>query len=217
MGMKHTFTATLHEGGIEVPLDVKALFGEARAPVQMTFCGETHKNRVAVYGGKYILGIWKAVLEKHGLADGSMIEVTLEHDDAPRVIEPPADLAAAMADNAKAADGWAAMSYTHQREWAQALEDAKKPETRTKRLAQAIEALVAKADANAGNGTPATTAAKSKPAAKAKAKPAAKARTKKPAAKAKAKAAAKAKAKKPAAKSKPTARQRTAAKSTGRR
>jgi hypothetical protein len=143
--MKHTFTAVLRDGAIEVPLDVKALFGEARAPVQMTFCGETHKNRVAVYGGKYILGIWKAVLEKHGLVDGAAIEVTLEHDTAPRVIEPPAELAAALTKNPKAKAGWDAMSYTHQREWARAIEEAKKPLTRAKRLAQAIDALVAKA------------------------------------------------------------------------
>ena len=64
--MKHTFSAIVREGAIEVPLDVKAVFGEARPPVRMTFCGETHQNRIAVYGGKYILGIWKAVLAKHG-------------------------------------------------------------------------------------------------------------------------------------------------------
>ena len=142
--MKHTFTAVIKDGAIEVPFDVKTTFGEARAPVQMTFCGETHQNRVAVYGGKYILGIWKAVLEKHDLRDGASLEVTLEHDTAPRTIEPPKELAAALAKNAKAKAGWDAMSYTHQREWANAIAEAKKPETKTKRIEQAIEAMVAK-------------------------------------------------------------------------
>ena len=144
--MKHKFTAVIERGAVEVPFDVKAMFGEARAPVQMTFCGETHKNRVAVYGGKYILGIWKAVLAKHGLRDGSKLEVTLEHDTAPRTIAPPKELAAALAKNAKAKAGWQAMSYTHQREWANAISDAKKPDTKQKRIAQAIEALVEKAE-----------------------------------------------------------------------
>jgi Bacteriocin-protection, YdeI or OmpD-Associated/Domain of unknown function (DUF1905) len=142
--VKHTFTAVIKDGAIEVPFDVKTTFGEARAPVQMTFCGETHQNRVAVYGGKYILGIWKAVLEKHDLRDGASLEVTLEHDTAPRTIEPPKELAAALAKNAKAKAGWDAMSYTHQREWANAIADAKKPETKTKRIEQAIEAMLAK-------------------------------------------------------------------------
>jgi len=142
--MKHTFTAVIKDGAIEVPFDVKATFGEARAPVQMTFCGETHKNRVAVYGGKYILGIWKAVLAKHDLRDGSSLEVTLEHDTAPRTIAPPKELAAALAKNAKARTGWNAMSYTHQRECANAIADAKKPETKQKRVAEALEAMLAK-------------------------------------------------------------------------
>jgi hypothetical protein len=142
--MKHTFTAVIKNGGIEVPFDVKETFGEARAPVLMTFCGETHKARVAVYDGKYLLGIWKAVLAKHDLRDGSSIDVTLEHDTAPRTITPPAELVAALAKNASAKAGWDAMSYTHQREWANAISDAKKPETRSKRVEQAIEAMLAK-------------------------------------------------------------------------
>jgi len=148
--MKHTFTAVLKKNAIEVPFDVKAEFGEARPPVKMTFCGETHKNRVSVYGGKYILGIWKAVLAKHGLRDGSKIKVTLEHDTAPRTIKPPRELATAMAKNAKARAGWKAMSYTHQREWANAIEEAKKPETRKARVAKAIAALVEKAASRSG-------------------------------------------------------------------
>jgi hypothetical protein len=145
--MKHTFVATVREGAVEVPFDVKATFGEARAPVQMSFLGETHKNRVAVYGGKYILGIWKAVLAKHAIVDGAELEVTVEPDTSPRTITPPAALAAALGKNAKARAGWDAMSYTHQREWAKAIEDAKKPETQKKRLQQALEALSAKAAA----------------------------------------------------------------------
>jgi hypothetical protein len=132
--MKQTFTAILRDGGVEVPFDVKAVFGQARAPVKMTFCGETHRNRVMVYGGKYVLGIWKAVLAKHRLEDGQPLEVTLEPDAAPRTIEVPRELA-------KHAKAWAALSYTHQREWANAIADAKKPETRARRVAQALEAL----------------------------------------------------------------------------
>ncbi len=142
--MKHTFTAVIREGAVEVPLDVKAVFGEARPAVRMTFCGETHANRIAVYGGKYLLGIWKAALTKHGLTDGTKLEVTIERETAPRKIDPPPELAAALKKHAKARAGWAASSYTHQREWAQAIADAKRPETRAKRVAEAIASLAAK-------------------------------------------------------------------------
>jgi hypothetical protein len=160
--MKHTFTATLREGGIEVPLDVKAVFGQARPPVKMTFCGETYQNRVAVYGGKYILGIWKKVLEQHALTDGKQIEVTIEPDDAPRTVTPPKQLAAALAKNAKARAGWDAMSFTHQREWAESIDDAKGADTKQRRVAKAIEAMVAKASAK----QPAKKSAAKKPAKK---------------------------------------------------
>jgi hypothetical protein len=144
--MKHTFSAKLiDDGAFEVPLDVRKIFGEARPAVKITFLGQTFRTRVAVYGGKYVLGIWKGVREKLGLEDGQTIEVTLEPDDAPRTVAPPKELAAAMKKNAAARAGWEAMSFTHKREWATAIADAKKPETREKRVAQAIEALVAKA------------------------------------------------------------------------
>ena len=145
--VKHTFTAKLRDGAFEIPFDVKQEFGVARPPVLMTVLGETHRTRVAVYGGKPILGIWKAVLDKHGLRDGVALEVTIEPDHAPRVVKPPAALATALAKNAKARAGWAAMSFTHQREWARAIDEAKQPATRERRVAQAVEALVAKAAA----------------------------------------------------------------------
>jgi hypothetical protein len=170
--MKHTFTATLREGAIEVPLDVKTIFGEARPPVKMTFCGETHKNRIAVYGGKYLLGIWKQVLEQHSLTDGNQLEVTIEPDDEPRAIVMPPELQLALANNAKATAGWDAMSFTHQREWAESIADAKGADTKARRVDQAIDATVAKADAVAAKAATASAKApakKSAPATPAKA------------------------------------------------
>jgi hypothetical protein len=143
---KQTFTVTLRDdGAFEVPFDVKAIYGEARPAVKMTLCGETHATRVMVYGGKPMLGIWKAVLAKHGLRGGQRLEITLEPDTGERKIAPPKELAAKLKKNAAARAGWAAMSFTHKREWAQAINDAKKPETRQRRVAQALEALVARA------------------------------------------------------------------------
>jgi hypothetical protein len=68
--MKQTFKAKLiDDGAFEVPIDVRKVYGEARPAVKMTFLGQTFRTRVAVYGGKYILGIWKGVREKLGLND----------------------------------------------------------------------------------------------------------------------------------------------------
>ena len=146
--MKHSFSATLRDNQtFEVPLDVRALFGEARPAVKMTLLGKTYSTRIAVYGGKYIMGIWKDVIASEGLAPGDTLKITLEADTAPRVVKPPKELAAALNKRAKARAGWERMSFTHQREWAEAISDAKKPETRARRVAQAVEACEAKAAA----------------------------------------------------------------------
>jgi hypothetical protein len=151
MTQAKTFTARLRDdGAFEVPFDVRAVYGSARAPVKMTLLGETYRTRVMVYGGRYVLGIWKAVLAKHNLSGGARLEVTLAPDTDERVVDAPPELAAALKKNAAARAGWTAMSYTHQREWAAAITDAKKPETRARRVAQAVEACAARAAKAAG-------------------------------------------------------------------
>jgi hypothetical protein len=153
--MKRTFTATLSDdASFELPFDVRATYGEARPPVKMTVLGQTFRTRVMVYRGKYFLGLWKAVSEAHGLRKGQTIEVSVEPDQAPRTIEPPKALQAAMKKNAMARTGWEALSFTHRREWATAIEEAKKAETRERRVAQAIEALVAKASKPSAKAPP---------------------------------------------------------------
>jgi len=142
--MKQRLTVKLNDkGAIELPIDVRAVFGEARPAVKMTMLGKTYRNRVAVYGGKYFLGIWKAVLAEEKLEPGDTIDLVLEADATPRTVKAPKPLADAMKKNAQARAGWNAMSFTHKREWAEAIEGAKKPETRDRRVAQAIVALVA--------------------------------------------------------------------------
>jgi hypothetical protein len=145
--MTKRFSVTLKDDGtFEVPFDVRAVFGEARPAVKMKLRGKTYATRVMVYGGKPILGIWKAVLASEGLRAGDRLEIALERDDEPRVVEPPKELATALKRNATARAGWAALSFTHQREWAEAIADAKKPDTRTRRVAQAIAAAEQKAE-----------------------------------------------------------------------
>jgi uncharacterized protein YdeI (YjbR/CyaY-like superfamily) len=68
--------------------------------------------------------------------------VVVELDDAPRMVTPPKELAAVFAKDAKARAAWDALSFTHKREHAEAIEDAKKPETRARRIAACITMLV---------------------------------------------------------------------------
>jgi hypothetical protein len=145
--MKKSFVAKLRraegEGTgffLDIPFDVKAVFGKARAPVLCTLNGKTSwRTTVAVYGGKSFIGVRAEIRQQAGVEAGSTIKVTLEADDAPRVVETPPDLKKALKGKQQAA--WEKLSFTHQKEWVSALDDAKKPETRARRLGQLLAAL----------------------------------------------------------------------------
>ena len=70
--------------------------------------------------------------------------VEIGRDDAPRAVAVPADLAAALAAERGVRAAFDAMSFTHRREWAEAVEGAKRPETRARRIAQAVDAARAR-------------------------------------------------------------------------
>src|SRR5262249_59201422 len=72
---------------------------------------------------------------------------TLYPSAAPGTETPDKEHAAGMKKKALARAGWEAMSFTHKREWAVAIREAKQAETLKRRVAKAIEALTAKARA----------------------------------------------------------------------
>lgn len=100
------------------------------------------RTSVAVYGGVSFIGVRKEIREAAALEGGAKVKVTLEADDAPHVVDAPADLKKAL--KGKIAATWARCSFTHQNEWVKALNDAKKPETRARRLADLLAALAKK-------------------------------------------------------------------------
>jgi bacteriocin resistance YdeI/OmpD-like protein/uncharacterized protein DUF1905 len=141
-----TFTATL--GGddgtvpaVIVPFDVKAAYGQARPKVKVTVNGVTLRTTVAVYGGRSYIGFRKEICQAAGLQLGKTITVAIELDAEPRVVDVPDDLARALATHASARKRFDSLSYSHRREHAQWVAEAKKPETRARRIARVIEML----------------------------------------------------------------------------
>jgi hypothetical protein len=135
------FTATMEERWIVVPVDAKALWGEARPPVAGTLNGHPFRGRLAVYGGETVLGFTKAFRAEAGVALGDVVEVELDRDEAPREVEVPPELQAALAGDAEARAAFDKLSFTHRREYAQWVAEAKRAETRSRRAAQALEML----------------------------------------------------------------------------
>ena len=128
--------------GIEVPEEILTALGRGRrVKVVATVNGYTYRTSVAPAYGKILMPFSSEHRAASGLSGGEAIEVEIVADDAPREVEVPADMAAALADVPDAAGFFAGLSYTHQRAYVLWVEDAKKPETRSARVAKTVEML----------------------------------------------------------------------------
>jgi hypothetical protein len=117
--------------------------GEGRKafPVRATINGYTWAGRVSRMGGEFLLGMRREVREAAGAEAGDEVTVTIALDEAPREVEVPPALAAALAGDAAARGAYERLSFTHRKEYAQWLAEAKRPETRERRVRKAIEML----------------------------------------------------------------------------
>lgn len=139
---------------IPVPVDVKDVFGSGRPPVVVRVekaarsgargsgagGGYEYRSTVCRMGGDWWVPLRKSNREAAGVELGDRVRVTLTADDKPRTVTPPKDLAAAL-KKAGVMEAWKAMSFTHQREYVEAIEEAKKPETRERRVAGCVEKM----------------------------------------------------------------------------
>jgi len=142
------FTTTIqgsgNKTGIEVPEDVvQALGAGRRPPVIVTMNGESYRSSVAVMGGRNMVSVSAANRELTGVAAGDTVEVDLELDTEPRTVEIPDDLAAALDAEPEAKAFYGTLNYSSQRRYVEPIIDAKTAETRSRRIAKAVEDLKA--------------------------------------------------------------------------
>ncbi len=128
-------------GAIEVPFDPKEAFGKVRAPVVVRVQEHMYRSTVCAMGDCWWVPLRKSHREAAGVEAGDVVRVTLSLDVSPRVVKTPRDLALAL-KGAGAAASWHALSYTHQREHVEAILGAKKPETRARRVENAVKMVV---------------------------------------------------------------------------
>jgi hypothetical protein len=143
--MAERFEGRLEQHGsgtlVEVPFDVRAVFGRARAPVRGTVNGHPFRTTVAVYGGRSFLGFRREIREAAGFDDGDRLSIVLELDDEPRTVAVPPELDAALARDPDAKAVFDGLSYTHRREYVEWVSGAKREETRRVRLERAVAML----------------------------------------------------------------------------
>jgi uncharacterized protein YdeI (YjbR/CyaY-like superfamily) len=115
--------------------------GAKRFPVRATINGHLLRTTVTRMRGEFVVGLSRAVREAARAEAGDTVEVLLELDTAPREVELPAALADALAGDAAARAAFDGLAYTHRKEFARWIAEAKREETRERRLGQALTML----------------------------------------------------------------------------
>ena len=125
-----------------IPPEVAQTLGlKGRPKIRAVIAGHPYRGSLMPSNEGFCLGVLKTIQQSAGVSRGDAITVELDLDTAPRVIEPPADLAHVLAKDKRASAAWEKLSYTNKREIAMSLEGASRSETRKRRLSSALERL----------------------------------------------------------------------------
>jgi len=141
------FTTTLHQQGnnvgIVVPDEVVAELGGGKRPlVQVTINGSyTFVYTVGVMGGRSMIGFSSAHRAASGLKGGDEVEIELQLETAPREVEMPSELTAALAADPAAAAVFQKLSFTLRKEHARSISEAKAEDTKQRRLDKILAGL----------------------------------------------------------------------------
>jgi hypothetical protein len=130
---------------VELPADVISALGGTRVRVNGTLNGVAFSsNTMPIGGGRACLGVHKATREAAGATFGHRVIVEMERDDAPRQLEIPPELAAALGADEAAQNSFDRLAFSHRREFATFVGEAKRPETRARRVAETLRQLHAR-------------------------------------------------------------------------
>lgn len=115
--------------------------GAKRFPVRATVNGYTWSTSVTRMGGEFLLGLNRAVREAAGAQAGDEVDVAIELETAPREVDVPEELAAALAGDPAARVAFDKLAFTHRKELARSVAEAKRHDTRARRIARILEML----------------------------------------------------------------------------
>lgn len=146
--MTVTFKTTLlqEEGmnatGVSIPPEIVASLGKGKKPpVKVTINGYSYRSTVAVYGDVYMVGVSAENRKAAGIKAWDEIEVTLELDAEPRLVEVPDDLAEALAQKSGAREAFDKLAPSARKEHVRQVESAKAEETRIRRIEKIVASL----------------------------------------------------------------------------
>ena len=127
---------------LNAPFDVVEIFGtRARVPVRGTINGFPFRTSLMPMGGCHGMAVNKGMRDGAGVGVGDTVKIVMERDEAERVVEVPPPLKKELAKSKTAQANWLKLAYTHQKEIALSIREAKQEETRVRRLAKAMNIL----------------------------------------------------------------------------
>jgi hypothetical protein len=126
---------------VPVPFDPKGTFGKVRAPVRVTLNGYTYRSTIAAMGGTMCIPLRESHREAAGLHGNESLDVEIALDTEQRSVDPPRDFVQALKAAPPAWEKWRELSFSHQREFVEAITEARKPETRARRIDGAVRTI----------------------------------------------------------------------------
>lgn len=127
---------------ITPPVDVPEFFGtRARVPIRGTINGFPFRSSLMPCAGKRMMPVNKSLCQGAGVRPGDIVDVVMERDEEARTVAPPPQLKKELAKSKPAQERWEKLSFTHKKEMANSIRDAKQEETRARRLAKVMHVL----------------------------------------------------------------------------
>jgi Domain of unknown function (DUF1905)/Bacteriocin-protection, YdeI or OmpD-Associated len=124
------------------PFDVPETFGtRARVPVRGTINGFPFRSSLMPMGGCHMMAVNKEMREGAQAKAGDEVDVVMERDKEERTVEAPPELARELAKHKKAQQHWDTLAFTHKKEMARSIAEAKQEETKQRRLAKVMQVL----------------------------------------------------------------------------
>jgi hypothetical protein len=113
--------------------------GAKRFPAATTINGHRLRTTVTRMRGEFLFGLSRAARQDASVEIGDTVTFTLELDEAPREVELPPAFEAALDADPEARRAFDALAYSHRKEYARWVAEAKREETRERRVAEAVE------------------------------------------------------------------------------
>lgn len=133
---KTTATVVLSQAQVDA---IRGEPGRGRVPLAITYRGATYRTSISVYRGQWMMVV-NAEMRAGGLVPGAAYTCDVTRDDSVRTVDIPDDLARAL-DDSGVREAFDALSYTRRKEAVRQVTEAKRPETRERRILTVVEGL----------------------------------------------------------------------------